>query len=314
MDKDGTAMTSPPKSPPLPQLTASPTPLSPQNPPPTLVPTSSTAPSTNISSLPPSSSSKSTLQTSRPAPASPANSRPSSQLLGPSRDRSASTASTSSSTGLTAASASGSKKKSRPRSSLGLASILPDQTHDPNQLPDPITRVTIRDYAFEPADERYHGRGRVVSVATTEQQSDTEPEDERKGWGAGGRGGFGLLGWRRFITKRAGSPDQGGEGEDEGEDEEDEVDDDYAFSSGSDEGDGEGGIEPLGIHRAVFAFEPMGASEMALEEGDLIDVRGRGGGPGNGWVVAVRVKWEEEKWVKEEQEGLVPENYLEKVE
>jgi hypothetical protein len=56
-----------------------------------------------------------------------------------------------------------------------------------------------------------------------------------------------------------------------------------------------------GIYRAMYAFNPEGPSEMALEEDQLVSVLGRGGG--SGWVVVA----------KDTQGGqaLVPEGYLE---
>ena len=88
--------------------------------------------------------------------------------------------------------------------------------------------------------------------------------------------------------------------------------DDYAFSSDS----GVEEDEPWGLYRAVYPFEAVGEHEIGLEEGELVDLRGRGGG--DGWVVGVkRVLNAEGKLVADgegdEKEGLVPESYLEKV-
>lgn len=58
----------------------------------------------------------------------------------------------------------------------------------------------------------------------------------------------------------------------------------------------------IGMYRAVYPFEAEGENEMSLEEGEVIELKGRGGG--EGWVVAVR----------DGREGLVPESYLEKYE
>lgn len=109
-------------------------------------------------------------------------------------------------------------------------------------------------------------------------------------------------------------------------------DDDYAFSStSSDEDEEEGGgregqgidDEPWGLYRAIYAFEAIGEHELGLEEGDYVEIRGRGGG--EGWVVAVRTKVVDGKVIRgddvgvgvekdKEKDGLVPETYLEKVE
>ena len=67
----------------------------------------------------------------------------------------------------------------------------------------------------------------------------------------------------------------------------------------------DGDDEPLvpGLYRALYAFEPEGTAEMALEEEQIVHVVGRGGGVG---------------WAVVEKEGgghaLVPESYLELVE
>ena len=95
-------------------------------------------------------------------------------------------------------------------------------------------------------------------------------------------------------------------------------DDDYAFSSASSDEEGDGD-EPWGLYRAAFKFEAIGEHEIGLEEGDLVEVRGRGGG--EGWVVAISRKsssgevgkLEVGESARKDQEGLVPESYLEKV-
>ena len=92
----------------------------------------------------------------------------------------------------------------------------------------------------------------------------------------------------------------------------------FSYDGTDEEGDGnydgeeedeEGGEEeeggPLvpGRYRALYAFEPEGTAEMALEEDQVVHVIGRGGGVG---------------WAVVEKEGgghaLVPESYLELVE
>lgn len=58
-----------------------------------------------------------------------------------------------------------------------------------------------------------------------------------------------------------------------------------------------------GLYRALYAFDPEGTAEMALEEEQIVHVVGRGGGVG---------------WAIVEKEGggqaLVPESYLELME
>jgi hypothetical protein len=58
-----------------------------------------------------------------------------------------------------------------------------------------------------------------------------------------------------------------------------------------------------GTYRALYAFEPEGAAEMALEEDQVVRIIGRGGGIG--WAVAVKA---------DGSHALVPESYLELIE
>jgi hypothetical protein len=108
--------------------------------------------------------------------------------------------------------------------------------------------------------------------------------------------------------------------EDDDEDD-DEVEEDMFFDFEPDEVDGdesgeEGDQEQLlypGLYRALFAFEPEGTAEMALEEDQIVRVIGRGGGVG--WAVVVDGR---ERGSGGEVDGkpklaLVPESYLEPV-
>jgi len=86
------------------------------------------------------------------------------------------------------------------------------------------------------------------------------------------------------------------------------LDDDDDFDDYEDSGDqvGEGvGDRPLfpGLYRALYAFEPEGTAEMALEEDQIVRVVGRGGGVG--WAIVARGG--------DEGHALVPEGYLELV-
>ena len=87
----------------------------------------------------------------------------------------------------------------------------------------------------------------------------------------------------------------------------DDDDDDFDdYEDGMAEGEGEDGVErPLlpGLYRALFAFEPEGTAEMALEEDQIVRVVGRGGGVG--WAIVARGG--------DESHALVPEGYLELV-
>jgi hypothetical protein len=91
-------------------------------------------------------------------------------------------------------------------------------------------------------------------------------------------------------------------------DEDDEDGDDEFFDpeGEGDEMDGEEEEEPLypGLYRALYAFEPEGTAEMALEEDQIVRVVGRGGGVG--WAVVV-----DEREGMADKHALVPESYLE---
>jgi len=76
--------------------------------------------------------------------------------------------------------------------------------------------------------------------------------------------------------------------------------------AGDQVGEGEDDVErPLlpGMYRALYAFEPEGTAEMALEEDQIVRVVGRGGGVG--WAIVARGG--------DEGHALVPEGYLELV-
>jgi hypothetical protein len=93
--------------------------------------------------------------------------------------------------------------------------------------------------------------------------------------------------------------------EDEAMDEEEAF---YDVDSHDEEDDGD--EEPLypGLYRALYAFQPEGTAEMALEEDQIVRVVGRGGGVG--WAVVVD---DRERKGEEEKLALVPESYLEPV-
>lgn len=122
------------------------------------------------------------------------------------------------------------------------------------------------------------------------------------------------------MGRRRESSDSPGDDEDEefGITEPDHLDDDFAFSDSEAASGSEADGEPWGFYRAAYTFEAVGEHEMDMEEGDVVEVRGRGGG--DGWVVAMRRKLDEDGKVvrldemddTEAKEGLVPESYLEK--
>lgn len=82
----------------------------------------------------------------------------------------------------------------------------------------------------------------------------------------------------------------------------DELSDEGNGDEGEGEGEGEGGELIPGLYRAIYAFEPEGTAEMALEEEQMVRVIGRGGGVG--WAIALR---------EDGEHALVPEGYLELV-
>jgi hypothetical protein len=181
---------------------------------------------------------------------------------------------------------------------------------------------------------------RPLSTWSTSSASSAGSSDHDDGTGAGsssyGFAGWGLgrLSW--FGARSAvGSSSSGGGGNDgpsqgdfarnftdaispeyENDDpyeslDDDDDDDDGRIGHGGAHGrDGtddheEGGERPLfpGLYRALYAFEPEGTAEMALEEDQVVRVIGRGGGVG--WAIVARGG--------EESHALVPEGYLELV-
>lgn len=252
--------------------------------------------------------------------------------------------------------------KARPRSALGAASFLPQEGDgsghttptnvaqaDPSlaTLPEDVPaqptkkreedRIVIRDFAFAPSDPRFRGPGLPLALDDDERSesrrssrwamesspdmSNGSSSRKNSSWS-----GFGLLSWRGLMGRRRGSTDA--DADSRASDEEDyslpgpdHLEDDYAFSESepaSEEGEEEG--EPWGFYRAAYAFEAIGEHELGLEEDDLVEVRGRGGG--EGWVVAVKRRTDEQGRViplddvseSEGWEGLVPESYLERAE
>ena len=114
----------------------------------------------------------------------------------------------------------------------------------------------------------------------------------------------------RDVSETSGTSSSGGGGGGSGGQQErvhaDVWDDDF-----SGEGDdGEVGPEPVGRYKAAYTFDSLGGHEMSVEEGEVLDIKGRGGG--EGWVIAVRTR--ESKGADELMEGLVPESYIEPAE
>jgi hypothetical protein len=140
----------------------------------------------------------------------------------------------------------------------------------------PWPPIKIRDFGFPAADNRHLGSGPDVPIHNN---------------------------YLKYPSSTSGSTNKSAEEDFDDEDE----DDDFDFDFDDDEfeqAEEESVLRP-GKYRALYPFEPEGAAEMALEEGQIIQVIGRGGG-GAGWAVVD----------KDDGSGqaLVPESYLEFVE
>ena len=191
--------------------------------------------------------------------------------------------------------------------------------------------VKIRDFAFPTTDARFSGRGpdapranrhnETGSEASSDDDSDSDGR-RNSGWGGFSWSGFAnRLSWSSFSSGKHQSSDGAQlpsktdfdrnfdasspaeekrafsyDGADEDEDED-------ANYDGT-EGDEEDGAPLIpGRYRALYAFEPEGTAEMALEEDQVVSVIGRGGGVG--WAVIEK---------ENGSHALVPESYLEFVE
>lgn len=146
-----------------------------------------------------------------------------------------------------------------------------------------------------------------VSTSSGSDQEHAEEEGEEDGWG-GFKFGVGRFSWGPGTTM-AGSSSRDTEDErpagteegypslndlkrnfDDDDDDERYEDDDEGFYDAEEGYDDDGGLihsedTPLypGLYRAMYAFEPEGTAEMALEEDQIVKVVGRGGGVG--WAV-----------------------------
>lgn len=209
--------------------------------------------------------------------------------------------------------------------------LPPDSPNDPKP-PQRSLLVKIRDFAFPSFDDRHLGKGPDAPPANKHRRSSDDLSDEDSDLGIGserrnsGWGGFmwtGLtnrLSWsfgagrtaidgseppskmdfeRNFdVSSPMDEKTSFGEQEPADDDEEEGGQEDY----GCDE-ESEGGSLLPGMYRAIYPFEPEGTAEMALEEDQVVNVLGRGGGVG--WAVVEKA---------DGGHALVPESYLELVE
>ncbi|KAI0751867.1 hypothetical protein C8Q80DRAFT_1218440 [Daedaleopsis nitida] len=252
------------------------------------------------------------LTSSRPAPPSPALSRRTSVAL--SRHSS----------------------YARSRRQSKASSVFQPASHEPEPSTSSTTTVTpasqppakhksllfkIRDFAYAASDDRHTGNGpdaprtnrprrrwSTYSAASVSSAGSSRADDED---GADGDE-WGSYRWNTLSTRFSWGP---GQGPQEGGPSRTDFDRNFEQTGDDEEGDGEeeeyvdapqdGEDEYLvpGLYRALYAFEPEGTAEMALEEEQVVRVVGRGGGVG---------------WAVVEKEGgghaLVPESYLELVE
>jgi hypothetical protein len=175
-----------------------------------------------------------------------------------------------------------------------------------------------------------------ASSASSASSSDGHDDGTSSAGGVGGASSYGFSGWGlgrlSWFGARSGSSAGTGTGTDsatgggpsqrdfarnftEAMSPEYEADDPYESLDDDDDDDDSGhygGVEeesgqerPLlpGSYRALYAFEPEGTAEMALEEDQVVRVIGRGGGVG--WAIVARGG--------DEGHALVPEGYLELV-
>ncbi|OSD01876.1 hypothetical protein PYCCODRAFT_1452456 [Trametes coccinea BRFM310] len=254
------------------------------------------------------------LTSSRPAPPSPAASRRASAAL--------------------------SRRSSAARSNRQSKSSLLQVSHEPEASSSSAATVTspsqqpkrrswvfkIRDFAYDPSDERHIGCGpdapranrprqrwSTYSTASSSSATSSHAEDDDD-TGEDARGSWGAYRWNTLSNHFSWGPGQGpADGPSHNDfarnfdasSPTDETSDPYSGSEPDDAYEGEADDGPLvpGLYKALYAFEPEGTAEMALEEEQIVRVVGRGGGVG---------------WAVVEKEGgghaLVPESYLELVE
>ncbi|KAK0436586.1 hypothetical protein EV421DRAFT_1113048 [Armillaria borealis] len=279
--------------------------------PPAALEPSVTTPTTPV---PPKASrnSVSSLASNRPAPPSPAMSRRASAAP--------------SSSGLSLSRANSTRTQSIALSVTSVTSTSKKRV---------VAEIRIRDFGYPATDERHRGLGPDVPKpnrpavinrleADTDKEEDKDEDEEGdEGWSRF-RWGIGRLSWNFGAGHSSSSSSAaGGSGGDgfpsksdlernfvEADDDDDNEDDDEFYDV--EEEEEEAAVdEPLlpGLYKALYAFEPEGTAEMALEEDQIVRVVGRGGGVG--WAVVVVDK--EKNKGTQQQHALVPESYLELV-
>ncbi|WWD00317.1 hypothetical protein V866_007228 [Kwoniella sp. B9012] len=204
-----------------------------------------------------------------------------------------------------------------------------------------LPSVVIRDFAYPSTDERYHGRGVIEDEGNASESNSNvfkwpwkgDPAESSSGGAGGGWGGFGFLGgWRNRSAQDKDDRPTFEDDDDEDDISDDDEGDDQYYSSPAQSDSGfspsastssysynvleplSPSIEPKGYYRAAYPFQALSSSEMNLQEGDLVNLVGRGNGD-PGWVIARRVNIQNGKIIGiDEKVGLVPESYLERVE
>ncbi|KAH9012238.1 hypothetical protein EDB83DRAFT_2446300 [Lactarius deliciosus] len=303
-----------------------------QNPPTTIVQPSSPPSTTSTVPTDPTDlrSSRNSLTSSRPAPPSPAVSRRASAAL----SRRSSTRSRPTSTSASPAPPAilhelGSDADSTSANSGALSPTTPTPGQHLQQQQQQQAR---RASSVAPSVLRPLSTWSASSASSSNDDRD-DPSSSSSGGSSYGFAGWGLgrLSWFGVRSGAAdgGGSSSGGGGPSQGDfernfeeavspsyeidDPYDSLDDDDDFDDYEDgdgcaddqAGEGADVQRPLlpGLYRALYAFEPEGTAEMALEEDQIVRVVGRGGGVG--WAIVARGG--------DEGHALVPEGYLELV-
>ncbi|KII84513.1 hypothetical protein PLICRDRAFT_45859 [Plicaturopsis crispa FD-325 SS-3] len=158
-------------------------------------------------------------------------------------------------------------------------SAAPSTSHTPSQP----RAIHIRDFGYPPSDERHRGLGPLV------------PKRNRHAH------------HRPDSMSSSGSSASGGPWDDDEDDDGGGEADGYISrcdalaDSPLDDADEQALELERGVYHALYAFEPEGAEEMRLTEGQTVEVIGRSG---IGWAIALR---------EDGSHALVPESYLELV-